>query len=67
MLGTNGPEVLLHQIFLCCLPSYVQDALVGTDISDLESLGARADDIMAWPRHPGPLAFNVVAQDPHHK
>lgn len=46
-----------------CLPNHVQDALASTDISDLESLGARADDIMVCPCHLAPPAFNAVTQD----
>lgn len=48
-LGKYGPEILLQHVFLWALPTYMQDALAASECTDLESLGNRADAIMARP------------------
>lgn len=53
-LGKLSLDILLQQVFLCCLPPYMQDALAGTTITDHESLGERDDEIMVRPCHQAP-------------
>lgn len=43
----------------------MQDALVSEDVTELETLGDRADSIMSHPRRQGPLVCNVSAADPN--
>lgn len=58
-LGEFPPDILLHQVFMHCLPTYVQDALAGMDITDLKTLADRTDEIMACPCLQGPSVCNA--------
>lgn len=58
-LGDFGKEVLLQQIFLKKLPAHIQDALASTDLTDLESLGDRVDQIMAHPCRQTPSICSI--------
>lgn len=42
----------------------MQDALAGTDITDLETLADRVDEIMACPRPQGPAVCNATLEFP---
>lgn len=42
ILGECSPDILLLQVFMLCLLAFVQDALAGLDITDLETLVDRA-------------------------
>lgn len=59
-LGEFSADILLQQVFLHCLPTFVQDALAWTDAMDLETLVGRADIIMAWPCPPGLSVSNAT-------
>lgn len=63
LLSDHSTDILLQHIFLRCQPTYIQDALVNTDVTNLDTLGDRADAIMSCPCCPGPLVCNVAAPD----
>lgn len=63
-LSDHPAEILLQHVFLRALP-HVQDALAGCDFADLESLGDRADEIMAHPHRPAsPICSASLMDDP---
>lgn len=45
---------------MLCLPTFVQDALTETDITDLETLADQVDEIMAHPRPQGSKVCNAT-------
>lgn len=59
MLGDFRHEILMQQIFLKLLPTHVQDTLAASNVTDLEGLSERVDQIMACPHHQAPSICNV--------
>lgn len=58
-----GPEIILQQIFLKCLPSHNHDILASSDITDIENLGDQADQIMSRLHRQALSVCNVLPAD----
>lgn len=59
IVGDCGLDDFLRQLFLRALPTFVQEALAGSDKTDFEHLADRADFIMSRPCRPAPPVCNV--------
>lgn len=62
-LSNYGSEILLQQVFMRSIPTYVQDALSNCDAAKLKSLRDQANEIMSRPRCPASAVCNVCCPD----